>query len=333
MPAEKPHDKPARTAAQPGTVAVVICAFSTPRWDATCEAMESIQAQTAAPVDTVLVIDHNPELLTRAAAAFPKATVIPNAGRQGASAARNTGVAASGGEFIAFLDDDAVAAPDWLELMVPHFARPEVVGVGGGCEPLWFTSRPRWFPPEFDWIIGASYRGMPVGAQPIRNVWSGNMILRRRIFNEIGGFNEDFGKVGKVARPEDTDLCLRAAAAQDHGTWMYEPAAICGHRVPASREKVPFFLRRCLNEGRGKAELAQLNGAAATSSERQYATRVLPRGIVRGLGEAARGDLSGAERSLAIAAGLSLATAGFVTSRIAQGVRGARPARRAAAGG
>jgi GT2 family glycosyltransferase len=333
MPAETLYCKPVRTADQSWAVTAVIAAFAMDRWDATCEAMASIQAQTAAPAETVLVIDHNPDLLTRAAAAFPKATVIPNAGPQGASSARNTGVAASGGELIAFLDDDAVAAPDWLELMVPHFARPEVVGVGGSCEPLWFTSRPRWFPPEFDWIVGASYRGMPVETQPIRNVWSGNMILRRRIFTEIGGFNEDFGKVGKVARPEDTDLCLRAAAAQDHGTWMYEPAAVCGHRVPASRERVPFFLRRCLNEGRGKAGLAQLNGAAATSSERRYTREVLPRGIARGLGEAARGDLSGAERSLAIAAGLSLATAGFVTSRIAQSARGSRPARKAAAGG
>lgn len=333
MPAETPHDKAARTADQFWAVTVVIAAFSTDRWDATCEAMASIQAQTAPPAETVLVIDHNPDLLTRAAAAFPKATVIPNAGHQGASGTRNTGVAASGGELIAFLDDDAVAAPDWLERMVPHFARPEVVGVGGRCDPLWFTSRPRWFPPEFDWIVGASYRGMPEVAQPIRNVWSGNMILRRRIFEEIGGFNEDFGKVGKVARPEDTDLCLRAAAAQDRGTWIYEPAAVAGHRVPASREKVPFFLRRCLNEGRGKAELAQLNGATATSSERQYTREVLPRGIARGLREAARGDLSGAARSLAIAAGLSLAAAGFITGRIAQTAHGGRPVREAAAGG
>jgi GT2 family glycosyltransferase len=333
MPAETPHDKPAHTADKSWAVTVVICAFASDRWDATCEAMASIEAQTHAPAETVLVIDHNPDLLTRAAAAFPKATVIPNAGPQGASSARNTGVAASGAELIAFLDDDAVAAPDWLEQMVPHFAKPEVVGVGGSCEPLWFTSRPRWFPREFDWIVGASYIGMPLTAQPIRNVWSGNMILRRRIFTAIGGFNEDFGKVGKVARPEDTDLCLRAAAAQENGTWMYEPAAVCGHRVPASREKVPFFLRRCLNEGRGKAELAQLNGPAATSSELRYTRQVLPRGIVRGLGEAARGDLSGAERSLAIAAGLSMAATGFVTSRIAQRTRGARPARKAAAGG
>jgi GT2 family glycosyltransferase len=309
----------ARTTDHSRKVTVVIAAFSMGRWDATSEAVASISAQTAPPAETVLVIDHNPDLLTRAAAAFPKVTVMPNAGPQGASGARNTGVAASGGELVAFLDDDAVADADWLKHMVPHFARPEVVGVGGYCDPLWFTSRPQWFPREFDWVVGASYRGMPEVAGPIRNVWSGNMILRRSIFEQIGGFREDFGKVGKVARPEDTDLCLRAAAAEDGGKWMYEPAAIAGHRVPADRERVSFFLRRCLNEGRGKAELAQLNGAgAATATERRYTTRVLPRGIARGLREAAGGDLSGAGRSLAVAAGLSLAAGGFISTRIAR---------------
>jgi hypothetical protein len=321
----------ARTRDELRPVSVVIAAFSMDRWDATCEAVASVQAQTA-PAEIVLVIDHNPDLLARAADAFGKVTVIPNAGNQGASGARNTGVAASGGELVAFLDDDAVAEPDWLERLVPHFARHEVVGAGGRCYPLWSTSRPRWFPPEFDWAVGASYRGMPEVAEPVRNVWSGNMILRRRVFDQIGGFNEDFGKVGNVARPEDTDLCLRAAAVQDGGIWIYEPAAVAGPRVPASRERIGFFLRRCLNEGRGKAELAQLNGATATASERQYTREVLPRGIARGLREAARGDISGAARSLAVTAGLSLAAAGFATGRLAQARRAAGPSGKAAAG-
>jgi len=319
MPAESIYGMTTRIRHEPWPVTVVIAAYSMDRWGALRKAVASVLGQTAPPAQTVLVIDHNPDLLSRAATAFPDLTVIPNARNQGASGARNTGVAASSGELVAFLDDDAVAEPAWLERLLPHFAMPEVVGVGGRLNPLWFTSRPRWFPPEFDWAVGASYRGMPEVAEPVRNVWSGNMILRRRVFEAIGGFNEDFGKVGKVSRPEDTDLCLRAAAAQAGGTWIYEPAGAAGHQVPANRETLRFFVRRCFNEGRGKADLAELNGSgAATASERHYTRQVLPRGIARGLREASRGDLSGGARTLAVAAGLSLAVAGFVTARLAR---------------
>jgi glycosyltransferase involved in cell wall biosynthesis len=233
----------------------------------------------------------------------------------GASGSRNTGVAVCHGEIVAFLDDDARAEANWLEALLPHFLSDNVVGVGGRVDPLWATSRPRWFPPEFDWALGASYPGMPDRARPIRNVWSNNMAIRRSSFNAISGFRDDFGKVGQRSRPEDTDLCLRSAAA-GHLTWMYEPDGVAGHWVPAQRTTLGYFVRRCFNEGLGKAALASLNGASqSTSAERDYARRVLPRAIGRGLRDAAAGDVAGGLRSAAIAFGFCVAVIGFVAGR------------------
>ena len=299
-------------------VSVVIAAFAMERWDEIREAVASVRAQTVPVWETILVVDHNPALLGRARRELEGVIVLPNTGSKGASGGRNSGVAASQGDVVAFLDDDAVAAPTWLESLLGHFANPDVVGVGGKLVPLWAGSRPRWFPGEFYWAVGASYQGMPEKATAVRNVWSGNMVIRRPTFDAIGGFREDFGKVGGRSRPEDTDLCLRAAAAQPRGTWIYEPAGIARHRVPLRRATFGFFLTRCLNEGSGKAALAALNGASeSTSAERHYTQRILPEGIARGLREAARGDLSGGLRSLAIVAGLSFAVAGFLTGRAA----------------
>jgi glucosyl-dolichyl phosphate glucuronosyltransferase len=299
-------------------VSVVIAAFAMERWDEIREAVASVREQTVPVLETILVVDHNQALLDRATRELEGVIVLPNAGSKGASGGRNSGVAASHGEVVAFLDDDAVAAPTWLESLLGHFANPDVVGVGGKLVPLWAGSRPRWFPDEFYWAVGASYQGMPEKATPVRNVWSGNMVIRRRTFDAVGGFREDFGKVGGRSRPEDTDLCLRAAAAQPGGTWIYEPAGIAGHRVPSRRATFGFFLSRCLNEGSGKAALAALNGASeSTSAERHYTRRILPEGMARGLREAARGDFSGGLRSLAIAAGFLFALAGFLTGRAA----------------
>jgi GT2 family glycosyltransferase len=316
------------------TVSVIIAAFTMERWNDLQEAVASVQRQTVPALETIVVIDHNPDLLRRAQREFAGVSVVPNAGSRGASGSRNSGVAASKGEVLAFLDDDAVASPTWLEAMLPHFANLDVVGIGSGIVPFWVTARPRWFPQEFDWAVGASYLGMPRNAAPVRNVWSCGMAIHRRVFEAIGGFRDDFGKVGNRSRPEDTDLCLRATAAQPGGTWIYEPAGIISHRVPAGRTTLRYFLRRCLLEGTGKAALAALNGAGqSTSQERHYSRRVLPEGVARGMRETVRGDTSGGLRSLAIMAGFSAAAAGFVASRAAGMARPAGPPPARAASG
>jgi polysaccharide pyruvyl transferase WcaK-like protein len=304
------------------TISVITAAFAMERWDGLCQAAASIMAQTVPVLETIAVIDHNPDLLDRARRELPGVVVVPNLRNRGASGARNSGVAASRGDVVAFLDDDAIASPSWLEIMLPHFTDPGVVGVGSRVVPVWAGSRPRWFPPEFDWAVGGSYRGMPEEAAPVRNVWSCGMAVSRPVFNAIGGFRDEFGKVGDRSRPEDTDLSLRAAAARTGGTWIYDPAAVVRHQVPPERATFGFFLRRCLNEGSGKAALAALNGdGRSTSAERLYTRRVLPRGVARGLRDAVRGDVSGGLRSAAIAVGLASAMAGFAVGRVAGMVR------------
>jgi GT2 family glycosyltransferase len=300
------------------SVSVVIPACSIDRWDSLCAAVASVRAQTVRVLETVVVIDHHPGLMAKAAGELPGVTVIANTGVRGASGARNAGAAASRGEMLAFLDDDAIASPTWLESLLPHFKDPDVVGAGGRLEPLWKTHRPQWFPQEFDWAVGCSYLGMPESATTVRNVWSNTMVVRRQAFDAVGGFRDDFGKIGGWSRPEDTDLCLRAAECDGTGTWIYEPGAIVGHQVPVERTTLSYFLRRCYYEGQGKATLAALNGISeSTSTERQYVRYVLPHGIARGLRKTARGDTSGAARSFAIMAGTSFALAGFLADRAA----------------
>jgi glycosyltransferase involved in cell wall biosynthesis len=327
LPLQRPSPGAAiGTAGDPAKVSVVIAAHTARRWERLREAVASVQAQSAPAFETIVVVDHNPELLAMAREGLGHATVIPSAGSPGASGTRNTGVTVSSGEIVAFLDDDAVASPTWLESLLPHFACREVVGVGGRVEPIWAASRPHWFPPEFDWVVGASYRGMPQAVAPVRNVWSNNMAIRRTVFLAVGGFRDNFGKTGERSRPEDTDLCLRATAAHLGGTWVYEPAAVAGHWVPARRATVGYFLRRCFDEGCGKAALSVMDGSRrSTSVERQYAQRLLLRLIIGGLPGIAPDAQWGMRRRLAIAAGLSSAAIGFLTGQLLTRGRRGRP--------
>src|SRR3954447_19530072 len=98
----------------PLETSVVVCAYSLDRWPDLVEAVASLQQQTLGQPEIVVVIDHNDALRTRAETRLPGVTVVANQHRRGLSGARNSGVAAATGDVVAFLDDDAIAAGDWL---------------------------------------------------------------------------------------------------------------------------------------------------------------------------------------------------------------------------
>ena len=129
------------------TVSVVICAYTIDRWEDLKQAVVSVRKQTEAADEIVLVIDHCPELLTQAELLAEllscRIIVIPNRFGQGLSGARNTGTAVAHGDIVAFLDDDAVADPDWLTRIVNHYEDPQVLGVCGMVRPDWEDERPR----------------------------------------------------------------------------------------------------------------------------------------------------------------------------------------------
>lgn len=299
---------------------VVVCAYSEERAADLARAIGSVQNQSMAALETVLVIDHNQALLARAGREFPSATVIPNAGRRGLSDARNTGVHAARGSVVAFLDDDAEAAPDWLARLADAYADAAVIGVGGYAEPLWAAGqRPRWFPEEFDWVVGCSYRGLPIKASPIRNFLGCNMSFRAEAFTIAGDFHTGIGRVG--SRPvgdEETEFCIRLAKSAPGRLLIYEPAARVLHRVPPNRSTWRYFQSRCFSEGISKAIVSQLAGSrSALASERRYSLVTLPAGVVRSLlGVVLRREWAGPARAAAIVGGLAITTLGYIFGRV-----------------
>src|SRR5215218_1588173 len=156
-------------------VSVVICAYTEDRWTDLRAAVDSVRAQTAPAYEVIVVVDHNDELLARAERDLSGVRAVANSGRRGLSGARNSGIAAARGSIVAFLDDDATAAPDWLTQLLRPYGEARVVAVGGSVLPRWAAGRPRAFPEEFDWVVGCTYRGLRQDAGPVRNVIGANM--------------------------------------------------------------------------------------------------------------------------------------------------------------
>ncbi|MEU3338995.1 glycosyltransferase family 2 protein [Streptomyces sp. NPDC006668] len=304
-------------------VSVVICVYTEDRWEDILAAVASVRAQSRPALETLLVVDHNPTLLERLTKEYKETAdvrVLANAGPRGLSAGRNTGIAASRGEVLAFLDDDAVAERDWLRRFMEAYTDPRVMAVGGRTMPIWASGRrPAWFPEEFDWVVGCTYRGLPPGRVRVRNVLGGNASFRRTAFDAAGGFATGIGRDGDK-RPlgcEETELCIRLSRARPDAVLLIDDRAVIHHRVPAAREHFGYFRARAYAEGLSKALVARSVGAdKGLESERRYTTRVLPAGVARGLRDAVLARPGGAGRAGAIVAGVLTATGGYVVGSV-----------------
>ncbi|WP_235215384.1 glycosyltransferase family 2 protein [Phaeacidiphilus oryzae] len=298
------------------TLSVVVCAYTEDRWDDIRGAVNSLRGQYLPPDQILLVVDYNEALRRRAAAELRGVEILANAEQKGLSGARNTGLAAATGDVVAFVDDDAAAERDWTVRLLTAYQDPDVMAVGGRIVPAWAAGRPDWFPPEFDWVVGCTYTGMPQEAAPVRNVIGANMSFRRELLGELGGFIHGLGRIGN--RPlgcEETELCIRAGEHHPDRVILYQPAAAVHHHVPAVRGTWGYFRARCWNEGLSKAAVSRMRGPQqALASERAYLRRAIPRAI----GQALR---PGPERRAlstvpAVAAGVAITAAGYLTGRL-----------------
>jgi glycosyltransferase involved in cell wall biosynthesis len=296
-------------------VSVIICAYTQDRWIELQQAIQSVQAQTMPPSEIILVIDHNPALFALAHDIFSNVKVVENREELGLSGARNTGVALSTGQVIAFIDEDAQAQPDWVEKLLLGYENSQVIGVGGEVRPDWSVPAPDWFPEEYNWVVGCSYKGLPELRAAVRNPIGCNMSFKREALLYAKGFRSGVGRVGTLpVGCEETELTIRARQLNPNSIYLYEPTAVVYHKVPKWRLSGRYFIHRCYSEGLSKALVTHYVGSNdGLSSERNYVLNTLPKGVLSGLADSfTQHRVSGLKRSIAIVIGLFFTTAGYL---------------------
>lgn len=182
------------------TVSVVIPTLD--RAGPVCRALASVVAQTL-PAGEVIVVDDGSrdDTAARIAAVFPGVTLIRQDTR-GVSAARNRGVAAASGEWIAFLDSDDEWMPEKLERQCEALVR-EPGHVLCHTDEIWIRRGRR---------VNARRRHAKYGGRiftrclPLCAISPSSAMIRRDVFDSLGGFDERFSAC------EDYDLWLRLCA-------------------------------------------------------------------------------------------------------------------------
>lgn len=172
---------------------------------------------------------------------------------KGLCQARNTGWQAASGKYVAYLDDDAIACPHWLEKMMEAFetTEPRPASVGGRAVPIWESARPAWLE---DRMLGA-YAIVDWGdrarflkpSSPEHHVGC-NVAYSREVLQECGGFNVNLGRKEKNLLSNDENLIRQYMDSHGLGIY-YDPAILVRHLVPKERLTRRFMLRRHFWQG------------------------------------------------------------------------------------
>ena len=123
---------------RPPLFSVVVPTLNRPKRIEAC--LRSLALQTHSSYEIIVIddgsTDSTPERISAVASEFLEVTIVSlrNAHQSGANHSRNRGIAAARGEYVAFLDDDCVADPDWLRHLETAFTDASVAATSGLVE-------------------------------------------------------------------------------------------------------------------------------------------------------------------------------------------------------
>jgi GT2 family glycosyltransferase len=208
-------------------ISVIVLNYNGRRWIEPC--LSALAAQAGAPPFEILFVDNGSTDGSTALVAdrFPSVRIIENGRNLGFAAGNNAGARAAIGETLAFLNNDTIPAPDWLARL--HAARIETLGRALITSRIVFLDRPDVVDSAGDGYLRAggafkhghgAYADGFMSSREVFGACGAAFAIRRDLFDELGGFDEDFFMVY-----EDVDLSYRARLAGHH-CWYAADAVV-----------------------------------------------------------------------------------------------------------
>lgn len=183
---------------------------------------------------------------------------------QGNSFARNRGIHESKGEIIAFIDDDAMMEPAYVSNLLDFYRNnPGVDAVGGRIYPRYEEKKANWLSPVLMPLIAA----LDMGNSPRPFRWGkfpigANMSFRRQVFEKIGVFNVELGRIGTNLQGGDEKDVFARMRLENRTIW-YCPDVVVHHVIPASRLEVSYIRRMGIGVGESEYRRTKTIGGKA----------------------------------------------------------------------
>lgn len=232
-------------------ISAVICTYD--RYDLLPGAIESLQRQSRSLEEfEIIVVDNSPDQVVSESFA-KRYRSAPNLRwivecKAGLSNARNVGAHKARAPLVAYLDDDAVATPNWLQALESAFCDfgDSAHAVGGRVDPIWGASRPPWLPDDLLGSVSVvNWGGEARYAKPREWVAGTNVAFRTERLLAVGGFSVHLGRHRSdhsLLSNDETDVINRLN--ENSGRLVYAPEAVVGHLVTPERLTQPWFRRR-----------------------------------------------------------------------------------------
>lgn len=251
-------------------LSVIICSYNRAAYIG--QALDSLYRQSAdKSLFEVIVVDNNStdgttEVFTawrqkHQAGNFHYTTET----QQGASFARNKGAAMALSPWLCFMDDDAVASPNYVDHIIGHTELyPDRVGFGGRIIPRYIPSEPEWMSYYVSALVGNfdySPRYIPFrkGDYPLES----NMVVKKDVFDQVGGFSADQpGVVGNIRYGGEGKALYYAVQSLGH-TIYYDPALVVEHVVEVAKLTRQYLYRVGSGVGRGERRRIAAGGQMA----------------------------------------------------------------------
>lgn len=172
----------------------------------------------------------------------------------GSSGARNAALDAVDSEYVAYMDDDAVADYHWLRELLHAFesVRPAPVCIGGRIHPLWEIPKPTWFPNKYVPSLSVLDLGEKGKYLADREYAVGaNIGYLRSALLRVGAYEN------RLKLYMDEIFVQMKLRRQGYGIY-YHPCAVVHHAIPAARLTRKYLRRRKYLGGRGEMIAKQL---------------------------------------------------------------------------
>jgi GT2 family glycosyltransferase len=218
-------------------------------------ALASIAPQAAsAGVELLVVDDAGPSPERQAAVERFGARYVAHPRPLGLNHARNTGVRASSGELVIFVDDDVAAVPGWLDALRQAAADHREVDVfTGPVRPLLEGRAPRSCGRDSSPVTALD---LGPNDAPARFAWGANMAIRRSALERVGMFDVSITDGG-----DEQEWQERLKATGD-GQVLYVAAAAVDHRRVGDDARLRALMRAAYSRGRGARRFDALRGQA-----------------------------------------------------------------------